>query len=80
MIRKLLTLLRRKPKPPWVYTGHEYRGVADGCHVYLVSLQRGDERQTVVRRFHAGGNGKRKCDVKMTAHFTAEAASHERGA
>lgn len=70
MIRWLLSLFRRSPKPRWEYIGCEYHGIDDaGCHVYVVSSRKGDERQSHVHRFHAQSAEHRKSDVKMDEYF-----------
>ncbi len=73
MIRWIRSKLRKHKPQPWSYVSHEYRGIADGTHVYLVSYQRGEDRETAVHRFHARHSTPQH-DEKMAAHFRDIAA------
>ena len=70
MITRILSWFRKPVavvEAPWTYLSHEYRGLDNGLHVYLVSCARGVDRSTRLFQLH-GGKPAKDAD-KMAGYF-----------
>lgn len=62
---------KKEVVPVWVYKSHDYVGVVDGNHGYVVVFERGAETRSVNYHFHCKSVNIVKDTAKLVRYFKA---------